>query len=82
MGLPLYKDENYVPPPHGMHLRADRLEGEISDLERCLKGDSGSERWQKLKVELTNKKKELLFMRRRFAGRNPMMKSWNDPLPK
>jgi len=58
-----------------------RLERVVFDLERCLKGDATSIRWQELNGELTNKKEQLLHMRRRLAGRTPQMESWADPLP-
>ena len=61
--------------------KALRLEQAISDLDRCLKGDATSERWQELNIELTNKKGDLLHMKRRLAGRTPQMESWADPLP-
>jgi len=68
--------------PGSEELAIIRLERGAQDLERCLTGDATSIRWQQLKVELTNKKQELLHMKRRFAGRTPSMESWADPLPK
>jgi len=75
------KPGHYEPPPTGARAQALYLEQRISDLERCLTGDATSKRWQELNVELTNKKSELLHMKRRLAGRTPQMKSWADPLP-
>ena len=60
---------------------ATYLEEQISDLQRCLAGDSTSKRWESLNIELTNKKQELLYMKRILAGRTPLMASWADPLP-
>jgi len=71
----------YVPPPTGIANDAVNLEVKISDIERCLKGDATSKRWQELNMELTNKKQELLYMKRHLAGRTPQMESWADPLP-
>jgi hypothetical protein len=81
MGEHPYFNESYVPPPTGEAKQAADLEKRINDLELCLKGNPISKRWQGLNVELTNKKQELLFMKRRLAGRTPNMKSWADPLP-
>jgi len=66
---------------HGYVRSADRLEQDIADLELCLAGNSRSKKWQEIKVILTNKKQELLHMKRRLAGRTPQMESWADPLP-
>jgi hypothetical protein len=71
----------YTPPPTGAKAEAVHLEAKVNDLELCLKGNPQSKRWQELNVELTNKKQELLFMKRRLAGRTPQMKSWAGPLP-
>ena len=60
---------------------ATYLEEEISDLQKCLAGDSTSQRWKSLNIELTNKRSELLYMKRKLAGRTPLMASWADPLP-
>ena len=67
--------------PSPQERAATYLEEEISDLQKCLAGDSTSERWKSLNIELTNKKSELLHMKRRLAGRTPLMASWADPLP-
>ena len=67
--------------PSPREREATSLEEEISDLQKCLAGDSTSERWKSLNIELTNKKSELLHMKRRLAGRTPLMASWADPLP-
>jgi len=69
------------PGPGGEEKGIIRLEEKVYDLERCLAGDRTSTRWQELNVELTNNKQELLHKKRRFAGRTPQMKSWEDPLP-
>lgn len=81
MGLHPYFDESYVPSPTGVAGQVAHLEERINDLELCLKGNPASKRWQELNVELTNKKQEFLFMKRRLAGRTPEMESWADPLP-
>jgi hypothetical protein len=73
--------EKIQPTPALAQQEADRLEAEIADLKRCLAGDSTSDRWKLLKIELTNKEDELLHRKRRLAGRNPNMESWADPLP-
>lgn len=77
---PIY-DESYVPPPTGEAATAVFLQEKIADIELCMKGNPASKRWQKLNIELTNKKGELLYIKRRLAGRTPQMKSWADPLP-
>ena len=66
---------------HGYVRSADRLEQDISDLELCLAGNGRSKKWQEINIILTNKKRELLYMKRRLAGRTPQMNSWADPLP-
>ena len=73
--------ESIQPEPSGYERAAINLEKRISDLQKCLAGDSTSERWKELNIELTNKKQELLSMKRRLAGRTPQMASWADPLP-
>lgn len=73
-------DESYVPSPTGVAGQVAHLEEGVNDLELCLKGNPASKRWQELNVELTNKERELLHMRRRLAGRTPQMESWADPL--
>lgn len=70
-----------VPPLEGVAAEAALKEERVKDLEMCLAGNSKSKRWQNLHVELTNKKQELLFIKRRLAGRTPEMESWEDPLP-
>ena len=62
-------------------IQADSLEKKVADLELCLKGNPISKRWQELNLELTNKKNDLLLMKRRLAGRNSTMESWRYPLP-
>lgn len=59
----------------------ERLEAQIIDLEQCLAGNPKSTKWQEINIHLTNIKGQLLNEKRRFAGRNPNMKSWADPLP-
>jgi len=73
--------ETIPPGPSTQEKLATHLEEEISDLQKCLAGDSTSKRWKDLNIELTNKKAELLYMKRRLAGRTPLMASWADPLP-
>jgi hypothetical protein len=78
----LKKIRETIPPgPSPRERDATYLEEEISDLQKCLAGDSTSKRWKDLNIELTNKKSELLYMKRRLAGRTPLMASWADPLP-
>jgi len=79
---PFGKVPSWIPPetPSGVKAQAIQLDERVNDLERCLRGDQTSKRWQELNVELTNKKQELLFMKRRLAGRTPQMASWADPL--
>ena len=69
------------PGPGTQEAAAARKQAEIDDLKLCLTGNPASERWQLLKMELANKDQELLCMKRRLAGRTPMMESWADPLP-
>lgn len=76
----LKKPEPIVSPPTGMAKQEFELEHTVSDLEACLRGDATSKRWQELNRELTNKKQELLHVKRRLAGRTPQMASWADPL--
>jgi len=70
-----------VDPPKGMEEKIIRLEKGVLDLQECLAGNSKSERWQKIKIELTNLEGTLLITKRRAAGRTPQMESWADPLP-
>lgn len=72
--------ENIQPEPSTGERMDAILEEEVNDIEQCLAGNPASKRWQKISVELANKKQELLFSRRRHAGRQPSMDSWNDPL--
>jgi len=73
--------EKILPGPSTEERKRNALQEKISDLEKCLKGDSTSKRWQDIHVELTNDKQALLYLKRRLAGRTPLMDSWADPLP-
>jgi hypothetical protein len=73
--------ENIQPGLSSGEESALRLEQEVHDIERCLAGDPTSNLWQDLSVKLTNKKEQLLHMKRRLAGRTPQMESWEYPLP-
>lgn len=41
----------------------NRLEAEILDLQQCLAGNSSSERWKSINIELASKKGELFAQR-------------------
>jgi len=72
--------ESIKPEVTGVAADAIHLEHKIADWERALAGDRSSEKHQQTTIELNGMKQDLLFMRRRLAGRTPQMQSWNDPL--
>ena len=68
------------PEPGAVEQQVIFLQNKITDWDRCLAGDGGSEKHQQMTIELNGMKQDLLHMRRRLAGRTPSMKSWEDPL--
>jgi hypothetical protein len=56
------------------------LENDITDFAAALTGERRSRHWQEWNTELERKRIQLRDMKRRLAGRQPSMDSWNDPL--
>ena len=72
--------EKIKPEPGAVQQDVILLERRIADFERALDGDRSSAKHKHLTVELNNLKVQLLHMKRRLAGRQPSMDSWEDPL--